>query len=432
MLLRTYFPLPYRSTARVAVAADMSQPQKLERRTVTEPVKIFSRKRHPKPASSPSKVVSPPPNAGTSITPLPAPDDHRIAALEKELDRTRRRAHARGKEAEALRKRVQDLEPEVRRLEKELDRRRARQTSCSPTRPAAISSNTEENDVALRGRLAAAENRSKALQLRCEQLERERRSGPRAREVVGGDAAVDGVLHPATSTEERCTPNKEIDAERIKQQLEVAERRVKNSLYINEAHESLAAKAAAREQEANARAAELDRRLRRALEKLESIERKDTIVGLAASCARDQEGIHFAERELRAHQMDPELYLPVNTAKRRQLARSEQGLRRLRQRYESQSAALSNARAIERLHVDLRGAAGRGDIAETKRLLEAGISVNLPDQAGLTAFLYACGQSNVDLVRILIDAGGDVLDGDGSITGLIIAARKVRGVYFVY
>ncbi|CAM9363327.1 unnamed protein product, partial [Scytosiphon promiscuus] len=220
------------------------------------------------------------------------------------------------------------------------------------------------------------------------------------------------------------TREKDNEAKRIKRQLEVAERRVKNSIYINRAHESLAAKATEQEKEANARATELGRRLDRALEKLDSIERRDMILNLEASCTRDEEGIHLAERELRAHQMDPELYLPVNTAKRRQVVRSEQRLHRLRLRYQSQAAALCQAKATERLHMELRRAAGLGDVTETRKCLNSGISVNVPDQSGLSAFLYACGQANAELMRILIESGGDVLDGDGVITGLIIAARK--------
>ncbi|CAM9268849.1 unnamed protein product, partial [Sphacelaria rigidula] len=213
---------------------------------------------------------------------------------------------------------------------------------------------------------------------------------------------------------------------RIKRQLEVAERRVQNSLYINEAHESLAARATEREREASARAAEFERRLIRALEKLESIERRDTIAGLRASCVRNEEGIHNAERELRAHQLDPELYLPVNTARRRQLERLHQRLRRLRLRHASQSAALCQVEGIEKLHSDLRIAAGSGDVATTVKLLEAadGLSVNVPDETGLSAFLYACGQANAELVKVLLEVGGDALAGDGSITGLVIAARK--------
>lgn len=369
----------------------------------------------------------------------------RNLALEKELARVRKRADARGKEADSLRQRVQELEPEVRKLAKELEKRR--EESCSRSRSPlrsrkqvpATSTALRESDVALRGRLAAADNRAKILQLRCDQLELERSRAATtttrspddddeqdARAKNDGDTCAPAHKAKNDGDVGGCAQEKANEAKRVKRQLEVAERRVKNSLYINEAHESLAAQATEKEREANARAAELGRRLDRALEKLESIERKDMILNLEASCTRDEEGIHLAERELRAHQMDPELYLPVNTAKRRQLARSEQRLHRLRLRHESQAAALHQAQATERLHSDLRKAAGLGDVPETMTCLDSGISPNVPDQSGLSAFLYACGQANAELIRILIESGGDVLDGDGVITGLIIAARKVR------
>lgn len=392
------------------------------------------------PRTRPAKAVSAAGATAGSPTPSPSTKHEdrsidRSIVLEKELIRVSKRADARGKEAESLRQRVQELEPEVRRLAKELEVRRQRDASRSPLgrrkQPPPTSTAPSEGDVALRGRLAAADNRAKILQLRCDQLELQRGSeettvGPHE----GHDAPAEKeVTRSSTRSEKEAerhrARDKDSEARRIKRQLEVAERRVKNSLYINEAHQSLAEKATEREKEANARATELGRRLDRALEKLESIERKDMIVNLEASCRRDEEGIHLAQRELRAHQMDPELYLPVNTAKRRQLARSEQRLHRLQLRHESQAAALRQAQATEQTHSDLRRAAGLGDIAETAKCLDSGLSVNVPDQSGLSAFLYACGQANAELIRMLIDAGGDVLDGDGTITGLIIAARKV-------
>lgn len=400
----------------------------------TSPAKTPPRTRPAVPTSSSKNVSSPR---------SPTLED-RTFALEKELARARKRADARGKEADSLRQRVQELEPEVRKLAKELENRRQREASRSPLRgrkqPSPPSATLGEDDVALRARLAAADSRAKILQLRCDRLEFERSFGKtttdldghcrqdarRAEHEEGDDGSNAHAAAMDTDDVRHRAQDKDNEARRIKRQLEVAERRVKNSLYINEAHESLAAKANEREKEANARAAELGRRLDRALEKLESIERKDMILNLETSCARDEEQTFFAERELRAHQMDPELYLPVNTAKRRQVARSEKRLHRLRLRHESQSAALSQAQATERLHADLRRAAGLGDIPQTMKCLDSGISVNVPDQSGLSAFLYACGQANADFVQILVDAGGDVLDGDGTITGLIIAARKVR------
>lgn len=402
--------------------------------TVTPAVKTPPRTR---PATVVSSAVG-----SSAASPSPPPstkNEDRTLALEKELARVCKRADAKGKEAESLRQRVQELEPEVRRLAKELEIRRQREASRSPLgrrkQPPPTSTALSEGDVALRGRLAAADNRAKILQLRCDQLELGRDSEETETERhEGHDApaeneAANKNTHSEKETERHGARDKDSEARRIKRQLEVAERRVKNSLYINEAHQSLAEKATEREKEANARAAELGRRLDRALEKLESIERKDMIINLETSCRRDEEGIHLAQGELRAHQMDPELYLPINTAKRRQLARSEKRLHRLLLRHESQAAALHQAQTTERLHSDLRRAAGLGNITETANCLESGLSVNVPDQSGLSAFLYACGQANAELIRTLIDAGGDVLDGDGTITGLIIAARKVSEVH---
>ncbi|CAN0380813.1 unnamed protein product, partial [Pylaiella littoralis] len=83
-----------------------------------------------------------------------------------------KRADARGKEAESLRQRVQELEPEVRRLAKELEIRRQREASRSPLgrrkQPPPTSTALSEGDVALRGRLAASDNRARILQLRCD------------------------------------------------------------------------------------------------------------------------------------------------------------------------------------------------------------------------------------------------------------------------
>ena len=413
----------------------MAPTEKLEEHAAPQPATVSLAKTPPR--TRPARVSS---LANVATTRSSPKVEDRTLAIEKELARVQKRADARGKEAGSLRQRVQELEPEIRRLANELEKRRQRDSSRSrspPGRrkhPPPTSMAPSEGDVALRGRLAAAENRAKILQLRCDQLELERSSGlgpAKARPDAAAeqeDRSSSKPTHRETNTDDERHQVRDTDSEakRIKRQLEVAERRVQNSLYINEAHESLATKATEREKEANARAAELGRRLDRALEKLESIERKDMITNLQASCTRDEEGIHLAQRELRAHQMDPDLYLPVNTAKRRQLARSEKSLQRLRLRHESQAAALRQAQVTEQSHSDLRRAAGLGDVQETAKCLESGISVNVPDQHGLSAFLYACGQGNPELIRMLIDAGGDVLDGDGTITGLIIAARKVR------
>ncbi|CAM9417862.1 unnamed protein product, partial [Discosporangium mesarthrocarpum] len=210
----------------------------------------------------------------------------------------------------------------------------------------------------------------------------------------------------------------------VERQLAVAERKVQNSLYISEAHEGLAAQAVARERAAEIRATEYGRRLQRALEKLEATERRDRLVHLEEACKKDADSIHAAESEIRSYHLDPDLHLPVSTAQRRGLARAEQRLCRLRKRLKSQTATLNHTRSLEKLHEDLRTAASAGDCASTSRLLASGISVNVPDKSGFSAFLYSCGQSNPELVRMMLAAGGDAQDGDGKITALHVAARN--------
>lgn len=456
-----YEPSPEASAIKTPAQTRLSRAvSRSKRQKSSSPTKIFKGK---------CPVDSAPDTAGTSTSKDPGIALQRVpreAMLEREFARAQRRIIARDREAHALRKRVQELEPEVRKLQKEVEKRRTERCTlllspprCRCGRPGNQQGGTNSNspqrepsaredDSALRARVDAAEKHAKMLQLRCDQLELEKSltSAPAEQEQHREGVGPSGdyfAMGKSSGDKKRNDAKPSIDyggqdareekagTTRIKRQLEVAERRVQNSLYINEAHESLAARATEREREASARAAEFERRLIRALEKLESIERRDTIAGLRASCVRNEEGIHNAERELRAHQLDPELYLPVNTARRRQLERLHQRLRRLRLRHASQSAALCQVEGIEKLHSDLRIAAGSGDVATTVKLLEAadGLSVNVPDETGLSAFLYACGQANAELVKVLLEVGGDALAGDGSITGLVIAARKVNGLW---
>lgn len=396
----------------------------------------------PQKASTTSSIASvtrsPDPSAPVAGRATPQLDEptKKLAIVERELERAQRRADARGKEANALRQHVQELEPLVRRLEKELDKQKSapkpiwqsprggqhEKTMTNPTQ----TTTADENMETLRNRVEATEKKAIILQLRCDQLERERAS-----EVQSPVGVRDHDPHVKERglkecDEQRVTAAQDLNSKRIKKELEVAERRIRNSLYLKEAHENLAANATAREREANERATELERRLKRTKERLESKERRDTINGLRASCKSNEEAIFIAEREVRARRLDPELNLPVNTAKRRQLGRLEQRFQRLQLRHKNQSAALVEVEKVERKHEDLREAASSGDIQQVTILLQSGISASVPDQAGLSAFHYVCGGENAELVRVMLDAGGDVLDGDGTMTGLNIAAGKVR------
>ncbi|CAM9599963.1 unnamed protein product, partial [Choristocarpus tenellus] len=339
----------------------------------------------------------------------PSPTEDRSVVLERELERAARRGDARGKEAKELRKRVQELEPEVQRLGREVIKlREAKLASRSPRKwsprynPTRRNRTNPQDACTPRDCVKVDENRMHILEARCLKLEQE-----------NNDLKV-------TATSQLVQEK----ADLFERQLAIAERKVQNSLYIREAHEGLAAQAVAREREAEARASEYGRRLDRVLEKLEAIEQRECLVNLDEACRKDEDKVHATEGEIRAYYLDPDLNLPVSTAQRRGLARAEQRLLRLRSRLSSETERLSQLRSQEALHEELRTAASCGDIAATHRLLATGVSVNVPDKCGFSAFLYSCGQSNAELVRLMLEAGGDVHDGNGSITALIIAAKK--------
>ena len=57
--------------------------------------------------------------------------------------------------------------------------------------------------------------------------------------------------------------------------------------------------------------------------------------------------------------------------------------------------------------VALRAAASRGEAAVVRSLLEAGASVDEPNEYGATALILASMGGHADVVRVLLEAGAD-------------------------
>ena len=50
-------------------------------------------------------------------------------------------------------------------------------------------------------------------------------------------------------------------------------------------------------------------------------------------------------------------------------------------------------------------------MATVKRLMHQGVSVNEPDATGFSAFKYACGTGNMEIIRLMLDHA-DIQDED--------------------
>src|SRR4051812_28385533 len=56
---------------------------------------------------------------------------------------------------------------------------------------------------------------------------------------------------------------------------------------------------------------------------------------------------------------------------------------------------------------DLNEAAGRGELASLRRILDEGVSPNIPNRHGSYPILAAAGAGHTEVVAALIDAGAD-------------------------
>jgi Ankyrin repeats (3 copies) len=210
----------------------------------------------------------------------------------------------------------------------------------------------------------------------------------------------------------------------LRQQLEVAERKCLNAIFVREAAEAQAAEALSLQAAAEARAAESGRQLQRALDKIASLELRDKAASLTSKCMQTEARIVDLEDDIRLLSSNPDLQFPLHTADRRALAKAERALVRERAQFNSQSELLAHITRTLNLHERLRTAASAGDVALLDALRE-GANVNAPDSTGFSALQYACGSGNAAAVKLCLERGGDVRDGSGTMTPLIIAVSKV-------
>ena len=70
--------------------------------------------------------------------------------------------------------------------------------------------------------------------------------------------------------------------------------------------------------------------------------------------------------------------------------------------------ALASAALASDPEESLRTAAGAGDLAQVRALLDTGVAVDAPARHGNTALMFAAGKGHLDVVRLLVERGADV------------------------
>jgi len=103
----------------------------------------------------------------------------------------------------------------------------------------------------------------------------------------------------------------------------------------------------------------------------------------------------------------------------------EDKLKVLRRQQKSQSEFLNQITNIGDSNELIRTAANNNDVVTVKRLLKQGISCNVPDETGFSAFKYACGKGHLHIIRMMLDHA-DIQDEDGRLTPLILAAKNTH------
>ena len=170
-------------------------------------------------------------------------------------------------------------------------------------------------------------------------------------------------------------------------------------------------------------ATECDRRLQRSLERYASLEHDLQMDKLTNQVKTGRTRIQETEQSIRECYSDPLLKVPAGTAKRRQLKKFEEKLKTLRRQQKSQSEFLTQITNVGDSNELIRTAANNNDIPTVKRLLRQGISCNVPDETGFSAFKYACGKGHMHVIRLMLDHA-DIQDEDGRLTPLILAAKN--------
>ena len=214
--------------------------------------------------------------------------------------------------------------------------------------------------------------------------------------------------------------------ERLSKQLEIANRKLANANHQREANERKYREAKLNEELSIREAEKYKNELARTRDRYQTLEQNLQINKLRNECAVDRASIMRLQATITEIETDPRKDLPIKVDDKRRLPKLRLELHRLKAKHESQSQLLENIEAQGNMNEAMNQAASRGDTIMVKRLLSRGVHVNVPDESGYTAFMYACGQGHLEVAELMITVGNATVNCDNvkKLTPLILATTN--------
>lgn len=185
------------------------------------------------------------------------------------------------------------------------------------------------------------------------------------------------------------------ECDRLKQELELANQQLVNMKHFVESQQQFCIETQEKQVDSEQKAHEASWILTRTKERFRRIELKHKLDSLAAFLKENRNEIIATESKVRNIRADPH-------STTRYLQRVKNRLGTLREERKSMIATSQNIQQILHEQDELITASINNDIKKVEELVFRGVSVNLPDETGYTAFKYACGKSNNDVVELML------------------------------
>ena len=219
------------------------------------------------------------------------------------------------------------------------------------------------------------------------------------------------------------TTTKSEEQQYLEEQLKITLKKLANARELCAAQEKAVRDAKTRERKAYNQCQTFKYKYEKTKEKLDVMERHLKMKRLRESCHKTENIISAKQSRCHEIEFDDMIHLPIKTDKRIELMVLKKSLNRSEKIHESQKQLLYMLEKRQNLDFEMKSAAIEGNVTRIKELVALGVSVNFPDETGMSPFKYACGQGHINAVREMVPVA-DVHNKDGYWPPLHVALEK--------